>query len=354
MIDIQLQTISAHQVTCVPNIFIDEYMLEANGEFIKIYLYLLRLLGQNDAHFSISSIADELQFTEGDVRRALTYWEKKNLLRLSCDANGNITSICFLEPETQRKENAPSVSYRAITSEAPSTPQKSDDGELPQKKNYSAEEIKAFKSEENVKELLMVSERYMGHTLSMTDINTILFWYDGLQFSTDLVEYVVEYCVENGHSSIHYMNKVALNWASLGIASKEEAKNMTNVHSQSYFAVMKAFGISGRNLIDTEVAYIEKWTGKYNFTLDIINEACHRTIRNIGRANFEYADKILTNWHENGIRHLEDIAPLDEQFGMNKPKTKQKTKTPNRFQNFDSRNEDDDYYEKLEQKLLRK
>ena len=121
---------------------------------------------------------------------------------------------------------------------------------------------------------------------------------------------------------------------------------------------MKAFGISGRNLLDAEIAYIRKWTGTYGFTLDIITEACARTIRNTGKAKFEYADSILTSWHKQGIRHLEDIARLDEAFASNKPaKTTNKPAartTNNRFHNFEQRSYDDDYYIALEQQLLRK
>lgn len=76
----------------------------------------------------------------------------------------------------------------------------------------------------------------------------------------------------------------------------QEAKDSTNIHSQSYYAIMKAFGISGRNLTERETAFINKWTSSYSFSLDIIREACERTIRNTGKVNFEYADSILGSW----------------------------------------------------------
>lgn len=44
MTDITLHTKSKSTVTCVSNTFIDEYMADANGEFVKIYLYLLRCI----------------------------------------------------------------------------------------------------------------------------------------------------------------------------------------------------------------------------------------------------------------------------------------------------------------------
>ncbi|MBO5523011.1 MAG: DNA replication protein DnaD, partial [Roseburia sp.] len=77
-------------VTSVSNIFIDEYMSDANGEFVKIYLYLLRLMNAPDASVSLSSIADKFEHTEKDVKRALCYWERMRLLRLEYDENQNL------------------------------------------------------------------------------------------------------------------------------------------------------------------------------------------------------------------------------------------------------------------------
>ena len=42
MNNIQLQKKPDMDVTLVRNVFLDEYMPEASGEFVKIYLYLLR------------------------------------------------------------------------------------------------------------------------------------------------------------------------------------------------------------------------------------------------------------------------------------------------------------------------
>ena len=57
--------------TMVANEFIDRYMAGANGEYVKVYLYLLR--HQSEA-LDIGAIADALNHTESDVRRALGYW----------------------------------------------------------------------------------------------------------------------------------------------------------------------------------------------------------------------------------------------------------------------------------------
>ena len=67
--------------TLLPNAFVDNYMIRANGEYIKVYIYLLRMVSDG-ANFSIPCLADVLELTERDVTRALKYWEKESLLRM--------------------------------------------------------------------------------------------------------------------------------------------------------------------------------------------------------------------------------------------------------------------------------
>ena len=81
-------------VTLVANGFIDHYMVQANGEFVKVYLFLLRHLGGSSSSLSVSAIADCLNHTENDILRAFKYWESKQLLCMECDAKGE---VCHLE-----------------------------------------------------------------------------------------------------------------------------------------------------------------------------------------------------------------------------------------------------------------
>ena len=95
MADILLKRDSTLAATYVPNTFIDEYMTHADGEFVKIYLYLLRCMNNPDTMFSISDIADKFDHTEKDVTRALKYWEKMHLLRLEFNSREELTGICL-------------------------------------------------------------------------------------------------------------------------------------------------------------------------------------------------------------------------------------------------------------------
>lgn len=363
MAKILLHSDSPNSATSVSNVFIDDYMSDANGEFVKIYLYLLRLMNAPDAAFSISSIADKFEHTEKDIKRALSYWERMRLLRLEYDDAENLTGVCVLD-SAGRKEadgsaaedfrpepgNQPALSSSVPEEAAADDLPAAEEADTPAKRSYTADDISAFRQNESIAELFFITERYLGRTLSATDINTILYLFDSLGFSPELIEYLVEYCVSKGHTSIRYIEKVALGWSDSGIHTVEEAKQAAGLHNQAYFTVLKALGIKGRSLVPSETAFIEKWKSDFGFTNELIAEACQRTIQAIHQPSFEYTDSILNSWCKNNIRSKEDIARLDAAF-QNKKKAAadQNGSGKNKFNNFKQRSYD---YDQLEEMLL--
>lgn len=339
MADITLDCGGLLSSTCVPNIFIDKYMTNANGEFVKIYLYLLRCMDQSRQTCSISELADVFEHTEKDILRALAYWEKMHLLHIEYDANHEVSRISLKLPYTDAVPSAGSYPQKAS---------------VPAFHSYTPEQLDEFQQDEGIQEVLFITENYLGRTLNSTDIQTILYWYDNLHFSTDLIEYLIEICVSNGHTSLRYMNKVALSWKDANISSVEEAKQEHRMHHQDVYAVMKAFGISGRSLISSELQTIQKWTGSYALSTDIIKEACRRTIQATGKPSFEYADTILGNWHKQNVHTLNDIQKLDAARQKSRSAAKssdpaRRSCTANRFNNFPQRTYN---YDQLEKQLL--
>lgn len=330
--------------TSIPNIFIDKYMADANGEYVKIYLYLLRCMNKNRQGCTISELADRFEHTEKDILRALSYWEKQKLLCIRYGPDHEVTGLSLTIPAE--------ASFTEAAPPAPNSPFSSD---TPEKKpvEYTREQLETFQKEEAVQEILFITENYLGRTLNATDIQTILYWYDGLRFSADLIEYLIETCISNGHKSLRYMEKIAFSWADCGIHSVAEAKREHSLHHKDTYAVMKAFGISGRNLISSELSVIRKWTGSYAFSMDLIKEACRRTIAATGKPSFEYADSILTNWHKSNVHTLNDIARLDAAHQKTRAQTKAREgaqrPAANRFNNFPQRTYN---YDQLEKQLL--
>ena len=346
--------------TIIENDFIDHYMAKANGEYVKVYLLLLRHLNAPDNSLTISNLADCLECTEKDILRALKHWSKVGLLKIDYDDGGTICGLAIGQcsgSNTKTNESKKSsyseniVVVENVVREDSDTDKSEVSDSLKSKKKTARSSSKA---QAKLRQLYFVAEQYMGKPLSVTEIQKINYFYDVLNFSTDLIEYLIEYCVETGHKSIHYIESVALAWADNNITTVVEAKENSSLYHKHYFAVLKAFGITGRNPAPVEVSYIKKWTDEFGFTLDIILEACNRTISNTAKPDFKYTDSILTNWASKGVKHLADIAKLD--FAHQQEKTTRKKATSktvvvanNRFNNFEGRSYD---INSLEQQLL--
>ena len=361
MADIMLHTSNNSGFTCISNTFIDDFMKDANGEYVKIYLYLVRSLTRDGYEFSISQLADCLDHTEKDVMRAFTYWEKVGLLRLEYSSDNELSGICLIDVNGNNSSftsvNHAAKPSVAVAAGAPAVSNIA----VPFKPSYSADEIDAFKEDDSVSDLLFATQTYLKKPLSISDTNTLLYWYDGLHMSVDLIQFLIETCIDNGHSSFHYMDTVARNWAEDGITTVEDARKSTSAHTNTVYSIKKAMGISNRDLIESELNYIDKWTNTFCFNVDIICEACERTIASTNKPNFKYADSILSSWHKSKVTSLEDIASLDEEFtkasvtklssasrGSKKPASTT-NKATNKFNNFSQRDYD---YDALEKKLL--
>ena len=407
MTAINISSDIATSFTTVSDIFIDQYMPKANGEFVKVYLYLLRATGSGAGIATISEIADHFSNTEADIIRALNYWASEGILQLQSGADGQIMGInlCSLSVSGMQAaqsniqsavannaaqnnlqnsvvnnatqnilkngvvnnaaQNISTADIRMQDSVVEKLKSQTTDKASSSQKEYTLDEIKEFRKNPDISELFFIIETYLKHTLSSTDTNMVLYWLDELHFSTDLVEYLVEYCITKGHSSLRYMNKVALGWADVGIKTVDQAKDDAAAHSQIYYSVMKALGITGRNLVDSEVSLINKWVGEYGFDIELVKAACSKTISAIQKPSFEYTDSILANWRKKDVHTLKDVEVLDANFakankasatgssqstnaanGSSKPKSNNSS-SKNKFNNFNQRNNDYDKLEKL-------
>lgn len=320
--------------TTVSNIFIDNYMPQANGEFVKIYLYLLRCMSDPDKDISISSIADRFDHTEKDVIRALRYFAGKGLLSIEYNADDELSAVTFLPINSEftvigsgeRSSNeSVKISTSATTSDVskdePSLSpvntmaEEADDSiasDIPEKTTYTAAQLKKLVQNDDIGQLLYITQKYLGKTLTPSETSTILYIYDSLHFSPELIEFLIEYCVNNNHKSLRYIEKVAISWAKDEIDTVEKAKANTATYSNKIYSIMKAFGISGRNPVESEMRLISKWYNDYCFDNDIIIEACNRTMKAIHSPSFEYADSILRKWKEKKVACLADIEAIDE------------------------------------------
>lgn len=358
--------------TSVSNYFIDEFMADANDAQLKIYLFLIRMMSAS-LPTSVTDIADKFNYTEKDVLRALMYWESRQLLALEYDAAHNLSGIQVLSLDNpyEYQQTAPRITpvlsfirpasmqtglrtLPADNSAAPiSAPVQQEMCAEIHKPEYTMDDLKNFKSNEEVQQLLFVTEQYIGKQLTRTDIETILFLYDGLGFSADLIDYLVQHCVERGKKDFRYMEKVAIAWADQGITTPKQAQLANKSYDKNVYTIMKSLG-KNSNPAPKEMEYINKWTKDYGFMLDVIQEACDKTVMTTDSHRFAYADGILSKWYQAGVRRKEDIVNADAAFQRsNPPKTTAPQRTVNAGANKFNRFAQNTYdFEQLEQNIL--
>lgn len=182
---------------------------------------------------------------------------------------------------------------------------------VPDKNTLSPTEVQASMTNKDLERTIYMAETYIGRPFSTTELNSFCYINDQLHFSSDLLEYLIEYCVTRGKKSVRYIESVAINWYQQGITSVQEAKEQSTLYSQNVFPIMKAFGISNRDPGSAELDYIKKWNS-LGLGTDIIIEACSRTLLATHQASFPYANKILEDWKRLGVRNTSDIKHLDD------------------------------------------
>ena len=350
MKEIKLTKYVQTNATVLDNEFIDHYMVRANGEYVKVYLLLLRHMNQSSGYLSVSELADLLECTEKDILRALRYWKSEGLLDYLDDTPDD-PSPKSTAPSPAASSGLHDVQSGYMTSSIPAD-SVSDSAALASTTNI--QQYRSRKERAEFKELLFVAEQYLGKTLSATDIDQITYFYDTLNMSAELIEYLIEYCVENGHKSMHYINKVALSWHEENITTVNLAKTSSFLYNKNCYCVLNAYGIKGRGPAASEIAYIRKWSEEYGFALEVILEACDRTMNSIHQPSFDYTDSILKRWKDKNVRQLKDIDAVDADYRKEKERAKelakerkrqQQTQKPvnsqnNKFNNFDGRSYD--------------
>lgn len=377
-------------IVSLPSEFIDKYMLKANGDYIKVYLFMLR---NADRLINPEIIADALELTIKDVERAIAYWCKigiliereENIAKLGKEDDfeeilltKNLPSKEELE-EARRILKAANEIYkrRQINKEADESTQegesesdiKKDEPEAleeiqtdekveekeepkpdppkpepPKLPDRSLVDLTKLRSDEDFQELVFCVQTYTEKIFTPTDTEKLAYLYDVIGMSKDLLEYIAEISVQKGKKNISYIEKIALSLHEKGITTVEEAKEDNVKFYNENRAVLKAFGIYDRVLAPVESRFVKKWFDEYCFSPEIVVEAISRTVLNTSSQSFTYADGILTRWYKENVRTLADIKALDEKHGEKVKSTNRPAggASASKFNNFEQRNDNID------------
>ena len=200
--DIQFQEGMQADITCVPNAFIDELLGEANGEYVRVYLYLLRHCSTN---IKLHIVADELNLTDHDVMRAVSYWEKKGIFQ---------EGVTKLAEEELRNEEAARQSEARLEMKR----------EQHYRKTSFFDEKKREIDEEMFEGILYVAKHLLPGGVSRSHVQKLEYLVAYLAMDAELIEFLLAYCAGLQKTAPRYMEQVALDWHAQGIRTVKQAQ----------------------------------------------------------------------------------------------------------------------------------
>ncbi len=313
--------------TPVNNVFIEKYMPQARGEFVKVYLLMLKYTISGELGVSSSILASSLNLLESDIMNAFNYWNDQGAIKLTqIDKMGNFN-----------------VEFVDLVEE-------------PSKSTKQVDLLEALDST-NTKDMLKDIETLLARPLSPNEMSLYLNWQKEFGFSSELILILMEYCISKGKSDSRYIEKVAIAWHDQKITTIEQAQNLIKKAEDKWINIRKILtylGINNTDIMKPQQDLIEKWLLIYKYSNEIIFKACDICFERLNRADFKYIDGILSNWNKNNIRTLEDIALKDNKNSKNNKyqktyNTNNNDKSSLKFNNFEAREYD---YDSLEKKLL--
>lgn len=357
-------------VTCVSNVFIEEYLPAANATFVKVYLYALHCCETARA-VTNGEIARILGILESDVINAWKYWQEAGAVSLLGQGDG--IEVVFLpltgiqaksrEPEKVGISGVPpltdgdsmpdgmSMTPGAAEPAPPADrqPRQAAGAQEKGKKRpaYSPAQINdTLQRNPELKELYTYAEQKMGNILSNSEIRTLYSLYDWLKLPVEVIVMLFEYCDSLGKLNLRYIERVAISWADQGILSVEAAEDFFQKKEQQKQRAAQFMQMSGqdRALTEREQQYLDGWAGKFDFS--VIQVAYEQMILNIGKISFPYMDTVLANWEKKGVATAADAAKEVEEYRSGKQQPKK-----TRFNNFEQNDYD---ISQLEQAALEK
>ncbi len=296
-------------VFAVPNCVVDKHIKLAGAAQLKVLLYLLRHGGQN---VNCDEMSARLGYSGADVRDAINYWSEVGMLAKPEVLPEPSTAAPREKPLPAPAENlAPDTT--ALRGEALRETGVVESGNIKKLTNtYRFTQKEAFTRMEGNEELRFLVEQcriLLGRELQGSDVAALVSIHDWVGLPPDVILMAADYCASKGRTDMRSVEKQCTAWVDLGIRTHEDAdgyiKRQAERHSREAL-VQGSFGISGRSLSAREREAITRWFDEYGYELPVIRAAFDKTVDNTGKLSFAYLDRILSNWHDKGVKTLEE------------------------------------------------
>lgn len=293
--------------TEIPDVFFTEYLPCADGNYIKVYLYIL-FLSKYDKDIKINDLSKKLALPLKTIQEAFKYWESVGVL---IKKHTGYILVNLQEVELLK------VYSPKLTS--------------------SPEDIKKnAKNQYRAKAIENINNQFFQGIMSPSWYSDIDMWFKKYNFDEQVMLALFNYCFD--HSALHrnYIQVVADDWYKNNVRSfsdldkyYEKKEKISSVKK----SIIKKLGLH-RNLTIYEDAYVEKWTIDYGYSMEIIEIALKKSTSRTN-INFEYLNTIITDWHN---RNLKSVSEIQEYIKNNKQK-QEKIKDLKKQTNYNNSNQ---------------
>ena len=294
--------------TQIPDVFFTEYLSMANGDYIKVYLCLL-FLGKYSKDIKINDLSKKLNIPYATIQSALTFWEDQGVITKKL--NGYILNN--LQEIELHKSYVPNLTL-------------------------SPEKIKQNeKSQYRAKAIDSINNTYFQGVMSPSWYSDIDLWFNKYGFDEQVMVALFDFCFNRSALNKFYIQKVAEDWASNKIHSYNDLEaysSKRDTMNKVRKDIAKKLGRYNK-LTQFEEDYIDKWMLDYNYNMDIINIALKKTTSK-SSPSFDYIDKLITNWHEKGLKTPEEVEKFLTEFKQKNTVKKEETKATN-YNNYQKR-----------------
>ena len=297
--------------TELPDIFFTEYLSQTKGDYIKVYLYII-FLSKYGKDVKITDLSKKLELDFKVIQDAIKYWEDLGVLTKK--NTGYI--INNLQEIELHKLYKPKV---ALSAEA---------------QKQTAQNQRRAQAIENIN-----NEFFQG-IMSPSWYSDIELWFKKYNFDEEVMIALFRYCFNRSSLHRNYIQAVADAWFNNNIQNFNDLDNYYAKQEKLnilYKSISKKLGFN-RQLTQYEQAYVQKWSIEYGFSIEIIEIALKKTTSKVN-PNFDYLDKLLTDWHDRNFKTTAEVETFLSQLKQKKKNVKDLEKKTG-YQNYEQRKYD--------------
>lgn len=301
--------------TSIENIFIEDYMPVADGNFVKVYFYAYKNKDSEGADIGLDNnkIARNLGLTLSDVDRAWKYWESE----------GVIEKILYEDHSYDIKfKNLRKLYLSSIYGNAKPKVEKSREETL----------LDSISNNDRVRAMYANIDYYMRRQTTPNEKMEILSWISEYNTSPDIIELAFEYYTgTKKKASVNYIRAIIISYYDKRLTTLEEVEAEIEKSDFKYVRknkILRRLGMQYRAVSEAEIDLINSWYDEHKLSEELIGAALDRTA-SIKNPSINYVNSILLKWKELGINSVDEIEEKDK-----KPEPKKVIKRT-KFHNFE-------------------